>query len=241
MIYKIGLMGVTGKMGLEIASLLSEDFNYRGDHYEMADAVSHSALIRSVEGVEVRKIVDDPREPVHAWIDFSRPEGTMALLERIDTPVVIGTTGFSDGEKRRIETYAERRPVLLSANTSPGMNLFFSFLRSLPGKNEMAWVGDTVLFEEHHRHKKDSPSGTAKTLLGLLKEKNFEDVQINVVRAGSNKGVHSIRWISDEEEIEIKHRVFDRKAFARGAITAAAFLIKQTSARMYSMEEVYRP
>ncbi len=234
-------MGATGKTGLEIATLLSKEFSYKGDLFELSDAVSQSCQIRSVEGVQVRKVTEPKREPVHAWIDFSRPEGTMALLETIDTPVVIGTTGFTDAHLKRIEEYSARHPVLLSANTGPGMNVVFSMLRSLPVAEKMSWVNSVELFDEHHRHKKDSPSGTAKTLLKLLAEKHFTQVHVNAVRAGSNIGLHSIRWISDEEEIEIKHKVFDRAAFARGAILAAAFLVKQTSARMYSMEEVYRP
>ncbi len=221
-------------MGLEIARLLREGFWSDGDCLELADAVSKTAKFSSVEGTDVRKPDEPAREPVHLWLDFSRPEATLQLLAGIDTPLLIGTTGFTDVQLRKIEAYAAKAPVLLASNTSAGMSQFKKWIHS--GVPAGKW--DVVLEEEHHREKMDSPSGSAKTLLALLAKKGVTDVSVNAVRAGTIKGVHTVRFISDDEEILIQHRVFDRQTFALGALRGGLGLLKKGRPGLYGMEDV---
>ena len=233
MIRKIGLLGASGKMGLEIASALNEEFSFMGDSLELCDAISSSGRLTSIEGIEVRGMDDEPREPVHLWIDFSRPAGTLALLEKIETPVVIGTTGFSDVEVAKIRAYAERHPVLLCPNTSPGMALMAKMLRSVPVPASFA----AVLDESHHRFKKDSPSGTAKMLLAVLQAQGRHDVTVHATRAGSIVGTHTVRFIADGEELTLTHTVSNRRIFATGALRGALFLARQTTPRIYTVDD----
>lgn len=224
-------------MGLQLCELLSQNFLYKGDCLELADAVSRSKKLKHIEGVEVRALTDPPREPVHVWIDFSRPEGTVELLKQIDTPVVIATTGFGAGEMEQVKAYAKKHPVLLAANTSPGMNMVYSILETLTTPE---WATDVLLEEEHHRHKKDAPSGTAKEMLKVLKESGIENVQVHSLRGGSTPGIHKVRIMGEYEEIEITHKVSNRKVFAQGALVAAIALLKKKEPGLYTMKDLFK-
>ncbi len=234
MIYKVGLLGASGRMGLEVAALLREGFKKGADLFELCDVVTDSDKYSNIEGVDTRSLEEPPREPVHVWIDFSQPDATVSLLAQIDTPVVIATTGFTSSQLKRVEDYAKKRPVLLSSNTSLGMNLMFDLISQLPSDLPF----DARLHEEHHVHKKDAPSGTAKTLLEKLAEAGFKEVPTTVVRAGGTRGIHTLRLVGENEVLEIRHEALDRKIFAQGALLAAAFLVKQQEPGMYSMKNV---
>ena len=112
MIYKVGLLGASGKMGLEIAGLLAAGITIGGNALELSDAVSNSKKVTSIEGTPVRTLSEPEFEPVHVWIDFSNPKATLSLLEKVRTPLVIGTTGFTDAEKEKI------REVIIATNPS---------------------------------------------------------------------------------------------------------------------------
>lgn len=242
MILKVGIWGASGKMGLEVASLLAAGFSTEREgktyHFELADAVSQNAKYTSVEGIEVRTPSEPAREPVHVWVDFSRPEGTLNLLQSSKAPVVVATTGFSPDQLEHVKVAAARIPVLYSANFSPGMGWIQNWLRH-GEKHPFADSPDTRVFLEeiHHRHKKDAPSGTAKALLDSLRARGREEVQTYALRAGDVIGVHELKWIADGEEVTITHRVTDRKIFARGALLGAAFLATQKTPRLYSFDE----
>lgn len=237
MIYKIGILGASGRMGLEVASMLSEGFSDGKDMLELGDCVAQSKRLTSVEGVPVREPHEPPWEPVHAWIDFSRPAATMALLRAIEAPIVIATTGFTDDELGAIREYATRHPVMLAPNTSPGMNLMLWLLRHVPPAFRAGF--DVVVEEAHHNRKKDSPSGTAKALLGALESIGVTSPPVNVIRAGGIPGDHSVRFVAESEEVALSHRVWDRKVFARGAIRAALFLLRRNKPGMYTMQDLF--
>lgn len=236
MIYKVGILGATGRMGLEIAALLTPAYQVGQDSLELADAVSASRKLSHIEGVPVRGLQDPLYDPVHVWIDFSHPSATLELLETAETPVVIGTTGFSEGQVEKIRLYSQRKPVLMAPNMSPGMNLMMKMLKAVPVSAALGF-NDVVLNEAHHREKKDSPSGTAKSLLSILESNGNENVQVQVIRAGTLRGEHQVRFVSDDEEILLQHRVSDRRVFARGALIAAHFLVTQKRG-LYSMQDL---
>lgn len=236
MIYKAGILGASGKVGLELCHLLASGFSLDGDFFELADVVAESKDLESIEGVSLRTLSDPEREPVHGWIDFSSPSATLALLKKISAPLVIGTTGFEADQRKQIEAYASKHPVILSSNMSPGMNWLFSLLR----KNSLPLTTKEIsLSEIHHRQKKDAPSGTAKTLLQLIKEKTPIKPVVTSVRASQIIGVHEITFFTEEEEITITHRVNQRQVFATGAILALQYLLRLNKPGLYSMEDLY--
>lgn len=236
MIYKLGLLGASGKMGQEVSALLSEGFTVGTDTFELADGITQTGRLQSIDGVELRTFEQDPREPVHAWIDFSRPEATLQLLESTKEPVVICTTGFTSAQKKTVEEFARTRPLLLAPNTSLGIKVLS---RLIGEASALADHGFSVVLEEdHHKDKKDSPSGTAKRLLEVLEKAGFGPAQVHVTRAGSIVGNHTVRLIAGGEELSIRHSVTDRRIFARGAVIAAHFLLKQKTPRLYTFDEV---
>ncbi len=236
MIYKVGLLGASGRMGQEVASVLSEGFTQGADAFELADGITRSGRLVSLEGMTLRKMEEPEREPVHVWIDFSRPEATLELLARTDRPVVICTTGFSPEQREEMEQYAGRVPLMICPNTSVGVNLMSHFLSQTSALKALGFAA--VLEEDHHQNKKDAPSGTAKHLLEVLAAAGYGDVQVHVTRAGSIVGNHTVRLIGDGEEIVIQHRATERRIFARGALCAAAFLLKVKAPGLYHFDEV---
>ena len=207
---------------------------------EFADAIAHSDRLKSIEGIPVRQLTEPEREPVHLWIDFSRPEGTMELLKNLDTPIVVGTTGFSGAQFTELEHYSKTRAVLYAPNMAPGMNALMQLLRHGGLSPQLGF--NVVANETHHVHKKDAPSGTMKRLIDILNAQGHKNIQVQVARAGEVFGIHSLRFISGEEEITIEHRVSDRKVFAKGALLAASFLLKgEKKPGLYSYEDVLRP
>jgi len=224
MIYKVGLLGATGRMGSEITSLLSNGYSLGIDQLELSYSISKN------------RRTEPSAEPVNVWIDFSRPEATLALLETTQEPIVIGTTGFSSSELERIRDCSKKRPILLTANTSPGMNLMMQMLQHSSTTAKLGY--DVVASELHHRHKKDSPSGTLKVLLKILEENGNRNIQVQSARVGDEKGTHTISFFSEDEELTLIHRVNNRRVFAKGALLAAHFMARQKKPGLYSFQDL---
>ena len=238
MIMKVGICGASGRVGKEIAAMIGSGTFLQDASVELTDVVCGSKKLSSIEGVSVRTLEDPATNPVDVWIDFSRPDATLKLLASAKVPVVIGTTGFTDHQLEKVEEYGRKYPVLVAPNTSPGMNVMFRLLSELPKKSKAGF--EAVLLEEHHRHKVDSPSGTAKRILEVLKEREYDQPEVHVTRAGGIIGTHSVKLISDREEIEIVHRVSNRSVFAEGALLAGLFLCRENRAPgLYSMWDVF--
>lgn len=235
MIYKVGLCGASGRMGLEVAGLLAGGFPVGNDLFELADAVAGSKKMTSIEGVEVRTLDEPPREPVHGWIDFSRPAATVKLLETVDRPVVIATTGFNGKELEAIEKAARRVPILVAPNTSPGVRQLYRILQALRGPDSGF---EASVVETHHAKKKDAPSGTAKALVERLRDRGYGDVPVAALRAGGVPGEHEIRLVAEDEMIVVAHRVWNRRVFARGAVDALHWLLRQKKPRLYAVDEI---
>jgi len=223
-------------MGQELAALLEPGFVLGEDRLEFSDAISNKRSLTSIESIPTRALLDPPREPVHVWIDFSQPEATLSLLELIQEPIVIGTTGFTPKQIEKIKAYADRHPVLMTSNTSPGMNLM---MKMLEHSSTAASLGYDVLASEiHHRGKKDSPSGTMKSLLKILQEQGNKNIQVQSARVGDEKGTHTISFFSDEEELTLTHRVNHRRVFAKGALIAARFVASRKTPGLYSFKDM---
>ncbi len=183
-------------------------------------------------------------------IDFTNAAASMKHAEKAGlsgVPIVIGSTGFTEDEIKKIKSIAGKIPVVLSGNMSLGINVLLSIVY-----DASKYLGpdyDCEIVETHHRHKKDAPSGTAMMLyksvasqkgIDLSKgavfgrhggdaERREEEIGISSVRAGDIVGEHKVIFAGNEEVVEITHRAVSRDNFARGAIKAAAWLagIKQ--------------
>lgn len=193
-----------------------------------------------------------------AIVDFTNPGASLRHLQlaaRKKIPIVIGTTGFSAKQSARIKRLARRTPTLLAANMSVGVNLLLSLLGSVA--RTLGDDYDVEIIEAHHRYKKDAPSGTALALgrvvaaalkrdlgrvgvvgrKGLIGERKREEIGLMAVRAGDIVGEHTVIFGGLGERIEFIHRAHSRDTFARGAIRAAQWLVRQKKG-LYDMRDV---
>ena len=208
---RIGICGSTGRMGQEFERLAQLESDSDGAAWAIKAKISRP------------NPNDIPLRGIDVWIDFSNPLSTMNLLEVCGTPIVIGTTGFTDDQLERIRNFAQVNSIFMSGNMSLGITIVQKMIQHLP----QSIPADVSIVEEHHRLKRDAPSGTAKMLVANLKKSGFEDVSTHSIRAGNIVGVHRIKWAALGEEIEITHRASDRQIFARGAIAAARWIVNQ--------------
>lgn len=203
---------------------------------------------------------DDPSGQIDGCdvvIDFSAHSATGQLLELAvarQKPVVIGTTGHEAAEKKRLLALAARVPCVWAGNFSVGVNLLFALTR-----RATAVLGadyDTEVIEMHHRFKKDAPSGTAARLLeiileerkltasalrhgrsGITGERPSTEVGVHALRGGDVVGDHTVLFAGLGERLELTHQAGDRAIFARGAIRAAHWIVRQP-AGVYDMQDV---
>jgi 4-hydroxy-tetrahydrodipicolinate reductase len=173
-------------------------------------------------------------------IDFSQadasPEICAAALQ-YRKPLVIGTTGHSQEQRRIIEDTARSVAVVFASNFSIGVNVLFWLTR-----NTAAQLGsdfDAEIVETHHKMKKDAPSGTAKTLAGILKaaRKMQSEIPIQSIREGDVVGQHTVIFSGPGERLELTHHAASREIFARGALRAGKWIINQAPG-LYSMQDV---
>ena len=173
-------------------------------------------------------------------IDFSRPQNSIHVLRyarQEDLPMVIGTTGFNEDELNEIYEISKEIPVLIAPNTSMGLVLFKKILDH--SKEVLKIASSLEIHEQHHKEKKDSPSGTAINLKDQLKDiLSNKDIKILSSREGESPGVHKLKLSFEGETIEISHEVSDRSIFAKGAIIAGKWL-KDKPPGLYTMQDIY--
>jgi len=148
-------------------------------------------------------------------------------------PLVSGTTGLTAAQQKKFFLLGQKLPLLWAPNMSLGMAYFKKMIRSMgPAEHE-------VLIEEiHHKHKKDKPSGTAIELESVLKASGFKNILPTVsIRGGSALGTHRVYSFLEDEQITIEHVAQSRTVFAKGALFAAQWLVKQ-SPGVYTMDDL---
>ena len=191
-------------------------------------------------------------------LDFSAPQATLAALRICAAhgkPAVVGTTGFDDAGMAAIRHIAQSIPVLLSPNMSVGVNVVFKLVEAAARA-----LGDDVdveVFESHHRHKVDAPSGTAVRLgeilatalerdlatdavygrEGITGERPDRAIGFHSLRGGDIVGEHTVTFAGTGERIEITHRAGSRANFAAGAMRAVRFIVGQPPG-LYGMNAV---
>jgi 4-hydroxy-tetrahydrodipicolinate reductase len=209
-------------------------------------------------GVALVGSLDEVIGEIDVLIDFSIPAATLAntaLCADRGVAIVIGTTGFTPEEQAQLEAAAGRTAVCKASNFSTGVNLCFKLL-------DMAArvLGDEVdieIYEAHHRHKIDAPSGTALSMgevvagalgrdlrkvavygrEGQTGARDRETIGFATVRAGDIVGDHTVTFAAEGERLEITHTASSRMSFARGAVRAAGWLVNQPPG-LYDMQDV---
>jgi 4-hydroxy-tetrahydrodipicolinate reductase len=186
----------------------------------------------------------DPIEPAmnscDVVIDFSHPDAITEICGSAlnhGKCLVIGTTGHSPEQRRKIEEAAHSLPIVFASNFSVGVNVLFWLTR----KAAELFGPDSKpeIIETHHKMKKDAPSGTAKTLAKILKtaREMKNEILIQSIREGDVVGEHVVIFSGPGERLELKHRATSREIFARGALRAAQWIIGKPPG-LYSMQDV---
>src|SRR5471030_3207550 len=190
-------------------------------------------------------------------VDFSSHRATKSLLALAIArrkPVVLGTTGHSAAEKKKLLALAAKVPCVWAGNFSIGVNLLFSLTRR--AASVLGPDYDAEVIEMHHRFKKDAPSGTAARLLeiileerkltaaalrhgreGITGERTSTEVGIHALRGGDVVGDHTVMFAALGERLELTHKASDRAIFARGALRAAQWVVGRAPG-IYDMQDV---
>ncbi|MFV0352251.1 MAG: 4-hydroxy-tetrahydrodipicolinate reductase [Oscillospiraceae bacterium] len=240
------LHGAGGKMGRVVAALCKKQPDMR--IVAGVDPVPFAS-----DDFTVYTTVDEVQEKADVMIDFSRPEATMTALSycvKQNLPIVVCTTGLSDGDMQQLEKSAQSIPVFHSANMSVGINLLIELAKKardiLPGF-------DIEIIEAHHNEKVDAPSGTALMLANALKEQHDytlvydrhavrqprqpQEIGMHSIRGGTIVGEHEVLLAGPSEIIRLSHSAQSRDVFASGAVRAAAFLQGKTPS-IYTMQDM---
>lgn len=227
---KVGVVGSSGKMGRELRHVIQDagHIPYFGFYNsKKPDGFIHVANTWS----------DEAANEVDLWIDFSLPEAfeqSMMAMMRFKKPVVCGTTGLSTSQKEVLKNVAKQIPILWSSNMSVGV----AFINKLLSQFSTIKDFDFQIEELHHKHKKDAPSGTAKTLQESLEAAVGKAIPPTLsIRGGGVFGVHKIWAMSDQEVITIEHQALNRKVFAEGALRAG-LVIMNKGPGLYSMKDI---
>jgi len=210
---KYGLIGSSGRMGLEIERVMEE-------------AGNKAVLKYDKQGIWKE---DTPE----VLIDFSSPvtlEKTLEMGREMKTSLVIGTTGYNDGQLSMINEASQDIPIVLSYNYSTGIQMLLKCVEFL-SENLNDW--DMEITETHHRFKKDKPSGTALMIRNAI----GRDVNIHSLRIGNVAGEHSVSFGGLGEVLTLTHNATSRRTFAEGVLKAVNF-VTQNKSGLYSFKDV---
>jgi 4-hydroxy-tetrahydrodipicolinate reductase len=261
---KIGVTGITGRMGRTIASLVLQDalvelssaLVRQGSGLEDGDLGEFLGFEKS--GAKMTSNIDHFMQSCDAVIDFSSPNLSLEIAAKCaenKKVLICGTTGFSEGEKQKFAANAENTVIVWSSNMSLGVNLLMNLAEKVAGILHDDF--DVEIVEMHHKNKVDAPSGTALSLgAAVAKGRNIElqksavmarvgkeaarqkgEIGFATLRGGDVIGDHSVIFAGDGERIELTHKASNRDIFAKGAIRAAIWGSVK-NAGFYSMRDV---
>ena len=171
-------------------------------------------------------------------IDFSHADSTDEICRAAlqdGKPLVIGTTGHSQQQRKTIEQTAQSVPIVLASNFSVGVNVLFWLTQK--AAELLGEDFNPEIVETHHTMKKDAPSGTAKTLADILRAVRNSEIPIQSIREGDVVGEHIVIFSGPGESLELRHRAANRGIFAGGALRAAKWIVDKP-AGLYSMQNV---
>ena len=250
---KLAITGCMGRMGQQIIKSARSNKNFS------IKVLTENRLInKKINGINMSLNDEKAFKKVDVVIDFTTPKCTLEVLKiatKLKKRVIIGTTGFTKKEENIIKIFSRKIPILKAGNMSLGINLlmYLSEIASASlGNNYLSKV-----FEIHHKHKKDHPSGTALMLgkgIAMGKNKDFykiigkkylnkksfpygKKINFNSIRKGEIIGEHEVKFSSGKEIITLNHEAFDRALYSEGALTAAKWLINKKPG-LYSMRNL---
>jgi len=234
---KLGIAGVCGKMGRRIYEFASFDKDF-----EVALALERRGIPQIGKELGKIKISSSPDGLflVDVFVDFTAPEGTDTNLDyvaRYKKALVLGTTGLSEAQIKKVEEVSRVVPVVFSPNMSVGVNVLFKILPEIA--RALGPDYNIEIVEAHHKAKKDSPSGTAKKFGTILADATKKEIPIHAVRLGDIVGDHTIIFCGNSERIEIKHQAHTRDLFVLGALKAAKWVMGKPVG-LYSMQDVLK-
>ena len=252
-IIKLGISGCMGRMGQQLIRSSKKNKNFK-----LVTLTENRFIDKKFNNIKIELNSVKAFKKTDIIIDFTIPKCTLEILKiasKLKKRVVIGTTGFSRSEENQIKNYSKKIPILKAGNMSLGVNLLM-YLTEIASKS----LNDEYLskiYEVHHKHKKDYPSGTALmlgkgiadgkqenlyNLIGkkFLNKKSFpygKKINFNSIRKGEIIGEHEVKFSSGKEIITLNHEAFDRALYSDGALTASQWLMKKKPG-LYSMRDL---
>lgn len=258
MTVRLAIAGAGGRMGRMLIEAASKDAMV-----SVTAALEHGAsplVGATVDGIRVTADIEAALSNADVLIDFTRPEGTLVHLAhcaQLGVRAVVGTTGFDAAGTEVIARMAKQTGVVHAPNMSMGVNVTARLVRD--AARALGMDADIEVFEAHHRHKVDAPSGTALMLgrvaaeargqkldevavydrHGVTGERVAGTIGFTTMRAGDIIGDHTVFLVLNGERIEITHRSNSRATYAEGAIRAAKWLVGEKKANgLYDMNDV---
>ena len=249
----LAVTGCMGRMGQQIIRSARKDKNFK-----LVTLTENRKIKKKINNVKISLNTEEAFRNANLIIDFTIPKCTFQVLKiasKLKKRVIIGTTGFSKKEENLIKKFSKKIPILKAGNMSLGINLLM-YLTEI-ASNSLGNNFLSKIFEVHHKHKKDYPSGTALMLgkgIAVGKNKNFynligkkylnkksfpygKKINFNSLRKGEIIGEHEVKFSSGKEIITLNHEAFDRALYSEGALTAAKWLINKKPG-LYSMRDL---
>tara|TARA_A100001015_G_scaffold39844_1_gene43720 strand:- start:621 stop:1364 length:744 start_codon:yes stop_codon:yes gene_type:complete len=242
-----------GRMGQQLIKSSRKNKNFK-----LISLTENRIINKKISGIKPTTNNIEAFKKTNVIVDFTVPKCTIEILKiasKLKKRLVIGTTGFSKKEEILIKKFSRKIPILKAGNMSLGVNLLM-YLTEITSKS----LGKNFLskiYEVHHKHKIDYPSGTAlmlskgiadgqnknvHNLMGrkYLNKKSFpysRKINFNSIRKGEVIGEHEVKFSSGKEIVTLNHESFDRALYSEGALTAAAWLMSK-KAGLYSMRDL---
>tara|TARA_Y100000389_G_scaffold32780_2_gene27925 strand:- start:2034 stop:2810 length:777 start_codon:yes stop_codon:yes gene_type:complete len=249
----LAISGCLGRMGQQLIKSSKKNKNF-----SLVALTESKVISKKIANIKINMNNENTFKNTDVIIDFTVPNCTLDILKiasKLKKSVVIGTTGFTQKEEALIKKFSKNIAILKAGNMSLGVNLLMCLteIASKSLKDEYL----SKVFEVHHKHKKDYPSGTALMLgkgiadgknknlnkiIGrkFLNRKTFpygKKINFNSIRKGEIIGEHEVTFSSGKEIIKLNHEAFDRSLYADGALTAAMWIMKKKSG-LYSMRDL---
>ena len=247
------ISGCMGRMGQQLIKSIKKNKTFK-----LVSLTENRKINKKISGIKPEHNSINSFRKANIIIDFTVPKCTLEILKiasKQRKKVVIGTTGFTKKEENLIKKYSKKIPILKAGNMSLGVNLLM-FLTEVASKS-LGVKFLSKVYEVHHKHKKDYPSGTALmlgkgiatgrnrefySLIGkkYLNKKSFpygRKINFNSIRKGEVIGEHEVKFSSGKEIITLNHESFDRALYSEGALVAAKWLINKKPG-LYSMRDL---
>tara|TARA_Y100001970_G_C14070536_1_gene769168 strand:- start:233 stop:1009 length:777 start_codon:yes stop_codon:yes gene_type:complete len=249
----LSIAGCLGRMGQQLIKSAKNNKDFK-----LISLTENRSILKKISGIRPELNSDNAFKRTNVIIDFTVPKCTLEILKiavKLRKRVVIGTTGFSKKQEDLIAKYAKKIPILKAGNMSLGVNLLIHLTEIASKSLDKSFL--SKVYEVHHKHKIDYPSGTALMLgrgiadgknkkfykiIGkkYLNKKKFpygKKINFNSIRKGNIVGMHEVKFSSGKEIVTLNHESFDRALYSEGALAASKWLMKKKSG-LYSMRDL---